>query len=649
MAKGKERPPMGANAQPLVGTAALSLCILAIITALLPMVVPAAPQWPPLVTILVLVTAAIYGSAYLLYRNGRVGLARTLVLASVIAGVWSPIVVPGTIDPVGGHRAFVVIGILVAAALLSAAATAVVALLSLLGLATIAFLDPSYTAKPFTEDLLVNATAGAFLVAITMTREHTNNALRDERQALHAALQERETLIANVRDGVVLLDAQGAPRISNATAAAWAWHWLQVHLDKQRPLDAQLAARLPPPARAHLRAIMAHAAAGQTMTQELNFETPDGVVALRVSVLPVQASGGAVLHVQDITRMRDDEKMRQQAFEAELELQKMRDQDRFRTQLLNTAGHELRTPLTPLRMIVAMLKSGRHGPLQEQQRGDVEVLDRNVRRLGHLVDDLLDVSRLESGTVRLRHAPTDFTTLVREEVAAYATVAEEQGVQLQLDLCPPLQVECDRLRIGQVLSNLLSNALKFTPPGGCVRVHMHVEADGVTVHVQDSGAGIEPRLMPELFRPFVRLHEDRGAIPGSGLGLYISRGIVAAHGGQLRASSDGEGKGATFSLSLPTRPLAKTPGAKAEAATPWIAPDAPGPSWIRPELPEPPQRQDTPQRRPRPSERPSLADGSRPARHPTAHSWRTSAGNRGHHPSEAATPPATPRPEPLTR
>lgn len=287
---------------------------------------------------------------------------------------------------------------------------------------------------------------------------------------------------------------------------------------------------------------------------------PDGerrVVRGRGEVL-VDAEGTPVRMVgtaQDITEMVRIEAERAAAAEQERELARMREHEEFRSHLLGAVSHELKTPLTPLKMQVEMLRTRLLGPLNERQERSVGVLARNLARLEGMVEQTLDVARIQEGTIRLRRAPVEVGALVREVVETYAEVARSRGVSVRAVVGPGLDapIEADGARLTQVLLNLVSNAVKFSPENAVVSVEARLVGGEVEVRVVDEGVGIRPADVPRLFRPFSQLAEGEGK-GGTGLGLYISRGIVEAHGGSLGLESEGEGHGATFWFRLPLAP-----------------------------------------------------------------------------------------------
>lgn len=245
----------------------------------------------------------------------------------------------------------------------------------------------------------------------------------------------------------------------------------------------------------------------------------------------------------------------------------LKDLDVMKTRFINSAAHELGTPLTPIKLQLHMLRHlGPKDPAKAARA--VEVLERNVERLEFLVSDMLDVARLQSGNVRMRRAATHLPRLVHETVDSFHAAAEAGAVSLEFTAEPELWVDIDARRVGQVFDNLVSNALKFTPRGGWIRVHCYRAGRNVRVEVHDSGTGIDPKDVHKLFQPFSQVQDPLNkSYPGSGLGLYISKGLVEQHGGQLWCHSPGPGRGATFTVELPaqTAPLVD-PRSEAETA-----------------------------------------------------------------------------------
>lgn len=221
----------------------------------------------------------------------------------------------------------------------------------------------------------------------------------------------------------------------------------------------------------------------------------------------------------------------------------------LRRQLIGDVAHELRTPLTVIRGSMEGLMDG---VLPANQETYQQVF-REAERLNRLVDDLQELSRVEAGAYELKLQPVSVEGLVRSVVASLGRQYEQKGVKISVSVAPGLPpVMADELRIGQVLTNLLINALQYTPEGGQVEVRA-VESQGmVRFSVIDTGIGIPAEHLPHIFDRFYRVDKSRSrASGGSGVGLTIARHLVEAHGGTIWAESAGTNAGSTFSFTLP--------------------------------------------------------------------------------------------------
>ncbi|MGG5258716.1 sensor histidine kinase [Phycicoccus avicenniae] len=221
-----------------------------------------------------------------------------------------------------------------------------------------------------------------------------------------------------------------------------------------------------------------------------------------------------------------------------------------RRRMLSDLGHELRTPLATVEAYLEALEDGVIAP----DAATFALLRSSTHRLRRLADDLGNVSRAQEGRLDLHPVRVDLGALVDDVLATEANAFEARGVTLRTDVAPaPLLVDADPERIGQVLTNLLRNALRHTPAGGTVTVRTAQESTHAVLHVVDDGEGITAEHLPHVFERFYRADSSRTAADGggSGIGLTISRAIAEAHGGTLTARSHGAGTGATFALRLP--------------------------------------------------------------------------------------------------
>jgi PAS domain S-box-containing protein len=225
---------------------------------------------------------------------------------------------------------------------------------------------------------------------------------------------------------------------------------------------------------------------------------------------------------------------------------------RARDRFLSIASHELRTPIATVQLAAeAMARAHESGILDDERLGrSLGRLRNATRRLTTLVNELLDVARLESQRVPVNAEPTDIGALVSEVVERLRDAGNPERVRYE---APSGQVaDVDPLRLDQVVTNLIENALKYSGEGSPVDVDVTGDQTGVTVRVSDQGIGLDPDAQRWLFEPFGR-GDNAGTTEGIGLGLYISRQIVQLHGGRIDASSPGPGRGSTFEIWLPLR------------------------------------------------------------------------------------------------
>jgi two-component system, sensor histidine kinase len=230
--------------------------------------------------------------------------------------------------------------------------------------------------------------------------------------------------------------------------------------------------------------------------------------------------------------------------------------DQRKDEFLATLGHELRNPLAPLLTGLQLLRlSGDDRQTVERVRA---TMDRQVGHLIRLVDDLLEISRITRGIIDIRRAPIDLTTLLRTALDTTRGVIEAAGHELSVTMpTEPIAIEGDSVRLTQVFANLLTNAAKYTNAGGRIELSARRVGDEAVVRVRDNGIGIQPKHLDSVFEMFMQVdRSSRHSQGGLGIGLTLARSLVAMHGGQIKAHSNGPGTGSEFVVTLPA--LTKT-------------------------------------------------------------------------------------------
>jgi PAS domain S-box-containing protein len=281
--------------------------------------------------------------------------------------------------------------------------------------------------------------------------------------------------------------------------------------------------------------------------ETINLRRDGTPVQVEVSITLIEIGGQKrVLAVtRDITERKRVAKEREAATKARIEtLEKL---DRMKDDLLEMTSHELKTPLTSMSSFVQLLLDGKLGKISRKQRDGLDSISDDTKRLRSSIDKIMEISRLESGVVKYNMETLQLSDVIRGVVDEVRQLAVEKNIKIdQMTARLPL-VKADRKQVNTVISNLLENAIKFTPKNGKISIEARQEGTNVVVSVRDTGIGISKEDMKELFTKF---YQADHSIPGSGLGLCICKAIVEAHSGKIWAESE-LGKGATFSFTLP--------------------------------------------------------------------------------------------------
>jgi len=272
--------------------------------------------------------------------------------------------------------------------------------------------------------------------------------------------------------------------------------------------------------------------------------------------------------IAQIRRARaSEEKLEQLSYRLARKGAALRRADRAKEEFLAMLAHELRNPLGTISNAIQVLRLKGEG--DETWRRAIEAAERQVLHQALLVDDLLEASRVTRGEVELHCESLDLAQLVRETVEGYRETLRNARLDLELDVPDePLPVRGDLMRLSQALANLLQNAVKFTPPGGSVRVRARHTTDGrIELSVRDSGQGIQPDVLPHIFEVFTQADQSLDRSQGGlGIGLAVVKGLVEMHGGEVRAESEGEGRGAEITLLLPAEVVAPRAEARHDEA-----------------------------------------------------------------------------------
>ncbi|MEO7329658.1 MAG: HAMP domain-containing sensor histidine kinase, partial [Minicystis sp.] len=269
--------------------------------------------------------------------------------------------------------------------------------------------------------------------------------------------------------------------------------------------------------------------------ESMTWRTAEGEKHYLVRAAPLRAAPGekqsAIVLAQDVTRFHRI--------------------DELKSDMVATVSHQFKTPLTSLRMATHLLLEPRTGPLTESQLELVTTARDDTERLRAMVEDLLDVVRIEAEAGALHRAPIEPAVLLSEVVEAHRALAQEKGVRLEVEPgAPEGEASLDAERIAIALANLVSNAVRHTPAGGRVALAAARDQSTLRITVLDTGDGIDPADLPRIFERSFSLPGGSEGPPGHGLGLTIAREIAMQHGGEIQVTST-LGKGSVFTLVLP--------------------------------------------------------------------------------------------------
>jgi signal transduction histidine kinase/CheY-like chemotaxis protein len=377
-----------------------------------------------------------------------------------------------------------------------------------------------------------------------------------------------QTTLDSLRDAVVALDSEGHILLLNQTAEgllgidrSLAAGRAAGDLLRLRDAETGLTIDLPPAddpvsstgaGRFPLHAILLSTRSGDERAIDVSFDPlvderlAGGTVVVLRDAAPRLAAERALRESFESTRRKNEEELRRRGEEIAAA-------DRRKDQFLAMLAHELRNPLAPIRNAVELMRQVETGDASFQPTR--EMVERQVKNLARLVDDLLDVSRITQGNIRLRKEVVDLGTILERAVDATRPLIESRAHELTVDLPQePVRLEADPTRLEQIVSNLLNNAAKYTMPGGHIRLSAKRYGKEAVIRVRDNGIGVPPDVLGRVFEPFVQSDGSLARSEGGlGIGLTLVRSLVEMHGGRVEASSPGLGQGSEFVVRLPVR------------------------------------------------------------------------------------------------
>ena len=387
---------------------------------------------------------------------------------------------------------------------------------------------------------------GRVIGASTIARDVTltKQLERDARHFAAIIASSDDAIISKTLDGIVLTWNAAAERLFGYTAEEILGHSVRILIPDDRQHEAD--------------EVLSRVAGGQRLEhyETLRRKKDGTLVPVSLTISPILNGEGVVVGASKIARDITERVRADQEHRRILEI--ARGANRLKDEFLATLSHELRTPLNAIggyaRLMQVGLLTG------DKQRSAVDTIVRNASSLGQMIEDVLDVSRIVSGKVRLNVQPVEMSSVIREAVETAQPAADAKKIHLDVIVDPRgTLVSGDPDRLRQVLWNLCANAIKFTDKGGHVQVRLERVNSHIEATVSDNGIGISPDFLPHLFERFSQADAGAARLHGGlGLGLAICKHLIELQGGRILAYSDGPGRGSTFQIALPVRSVHTT-------------------------------------------------------------------------------------------
>lgn len=509
--------------------------------------------------------------AYFLSRTRHFQFAAGSTVLLAIFGTWAAVILShGT-----AHEApapyFLGLSVLISSIFLRIEYTVLLAFLNMAALLFLPILSPPFRDYDIANPLTFLFFHTAFIFMLAVVRHQDLRQIQHQTHVLRDSEEMWRSLAENAPDQIVMIDRTGKILFANRSVSA---------LTREQVVGTSLYDYVDPAERPGLNVIVDHVfEQGERRTFEIRGVGASEAVSYAGNMGAVRENDrivAAIVVFQDVTEKKRAEEARAHALQQEREMEQLKQVAQMKTTFINTAAHELSTPLTPILVQTHMLRRSGVESWTPAQRNSFGILERNLQRLAGLLSDVLDGARVQGSRLRIDKSRIDLEAIVREAVDSHEAAAHQEGQTLEAEIQGPIWIEADPRRLSQVLYNLLSNAVKFTPHGGRIRVAALAEDGQAVVRVTDTGLGLTPAQVRRLFEPFTQFHDaSHRTISGTGLGLYISKGIVESHGGRIWCESPGPHKGATFCVTVPLaaesvedrfpRPSPDAPRERAEA------------------------------------------------------------------------------------